>query len=325
MKKSSPKILILRFSSIGDIVLTTPLIRCLKTQIPGCEIHFSTKKQFNVILNTNPYIAKLHLLENDLSNFIATLKIEKFDYIIDLHNNIRTRIIKFKLGVKSFSFEKINFQKFLITQFKINRLPKIHIVDRYLEAVSDLGVKNDGKGLDFFIDANTDSLPVFEEQEYVVYAIGGQHFTKKLPFAKQIELLTQINKKIILIGGKEDEEAGNLLANSVNNIFNLCGKLSIHQSALCIQKSKFVITHDTGMMHIAAALNKTIFSIWGNTIPEFGMTPYFKKNTLSKSIVIENNELSCRPCSKIGYKKCPKAHFKCMNDLSFESLNFPDF
>lgn len=325
MKKSSPKILILRFSSIGDIVLTTPVIRCLKTQIPNCEIHFATKSFFNVILNTNPYLSKLHLLDSDLNSFVAALKKEEFDYVIDLHNNLRTRIIKFKLGVKSFCYDKINFQKFLITQFKINRLPKIHIVDRYIEAVSELGVKNDGKGLDFFIDANTDRLPLFDEQEYAVYAIGGQHFTKKLPFEKQIELLTKINGKIILIGGKEDEEAGILLANCSSNIINLCGRLSIHQSALCIQKSRYVITHDTGMMHIAAALNKNIISIWGNTIPEFGMTPYYEKNTKSKSIIVENNNLSCRPCSKIGYEKCPKGHFKCMINLNFESLDFLDF
>ncbi|MEQ9415680.1 MAG: glycosyl transferase, partial [Cyclobacteriaceae bacterium] len=128
------KILIIRFSSIGDIVLTTPVIRVLKTQVDNAEIHYATKARFAGLLKENPYVDKLHLLDDKLGLLITDLKREKFDHIIDLHNNLRTRIIKFSLGVKSSSFNKLNWEKWLMVNLKINKLPSLHIVDRYLQA-----------------------------------------------------------------------------------------------------------------------------------------------------------------------------------------------
>jgi ADP-heptose:LPS heptosyltransferase len=133
LKKENLKILIIRFSSIGDIVLTTPVIRCLKQQLKGAEIHYLTKKNFETVLSSNRYIDKLHLLDKKLSVTISRLKAEKFDVVIDLHHNLRTLIIKTRLGVRSSSFDKLNWQKWLIVNFKINRLPAVHIVDRYLK------------------------------------------------------------------------------------------------------------------------------------------------------------------------------------------------
>ena len=186
------KILIIRFSSIGDIVLTTPVIRTLKVQLDEADIHYCTKKQFHSILEANPYIDKVHLLENDLQDLIIRLKKEKFDVIIDLHNNLRTRIIKFLLGIRSYSFNKINFEKWLLVNLKINRLPNVHIVDRYMDTVLPLGVKPDNLGLDYFIPENQEIednwLPEFSRKDFVVFAIGGQHTTKKLPFEKRLYL-----------------------------------------------------------------------------------------------------------------------------------------
>lgn len=331
-----PKILILRFSSIGDIVLTTPIIRCLKKQL-GAEIHYFTKPGFKTILEENPYIDQLHLLDEKLSKNIKVLKAEKFDYIIDLHKNLRTRIIKTRLGRKSYSFDKLNFKKWLFVKFKINKLPNIHIVDRYMETVKELGVVNDDNGLDYFIPekdfVENDWLPETHRAEYVAFAIGGQHTTKKLPVKRMIELCDRINKPVILLGGKEDaaaaeeietffrrtkksepdEEALQTKLNKKTTIFNGVGKFNLNQSASILKNSNWVFTHDTGLMHMAAAFKKEIFSIWGNTVPEFGMYPYQTKFT-----IFENKKINCRPCSKIGHNKCPKGHFKCMNDLVFD-------
>jgi len=313
------KILILRFSSIGDIVLTTPIIRCIKTQFPNYELHFATKKQFQNLLISNPYLDKIHTLEGDLQPFIQSLKAEKFDLIVDLHNNIRTKLIWANLRVKRVAFDKINFEKWLFVNFKINLLPHLHIVDRYMTTVAHLGVKNDGKGLDFFIPQN-ESLNSFDiPHSYIVYAIGGQHTTKKLPLQKQVELLNSLFEKVILIGGKEDSENGEKLSQKCTNTLNLCGRLTINQSAMLMQNALKIYTHDTGMMHIAAALQKPIISIWGNTTPRFGMYPYYGSNN-EKSIINyfqEVHNLSCRPCSKIGFEKCPKEHFKCMEEQKF--------
>ncbi|MCK4639093.1 MAG: glycosyltransferase family 9 protein, partial [Bacteroidales bacterium] len=148
------KILIIRFSSIGDIVLTTPVIRCLKQQLKDSEIHFLTKEQFVPIVKANPYIDKVHFIKNDLKQILSQLKSENLDFIVDLHKNFRSVFVKLKLRKPSKTFNKLNIKKWLLVNFKINLLPEIHIVDRYFKAVKILGVKNDGKGLDYFIPEN---------------------------------------------------------------------------------------------------------------------------------------------------------------------------
>lgn len=321
-----PKFLILRFSSIGDIVLTTPVIRCLKKQVADAVVHYATKKSYRTLLENNPNIDKFFLLDESDNALIAQLKDEKYDYVIDLHHNIRTFKIKLKLGVKSFSFDKLNWQKWLLVNLKIDRMPNVHIVDRYLKTIESFGVKNDDKGLDYFIpdkDQFEINLQGFGNHSningYSVYAIGGQHFTKKLPLPKMVQLCKTIKIPVVLVGGSEDFEKGEALINALRSDFwpglviNTCGKCNLNQSASIIQKAEIVYTHDTGMMHVAAALKKKVLSIWGNTVPDFGMYPY-----QTEYEVIENENLSCRPCSKIGFDKCPKGHFNCMNLLEFK-------
>lgn len=330
------KILVIRFSSIGDIVLTTPVVRNLKVQLDDAEIHFCTKEQFRSIIDPNPYIDKKHYLGDSFKTLVQNLKAENFDYIIDLHGNLRTRIIKTRLGVKSYTFNKLNWEKWLMVNLKINKLPNKHIVDRYMECVAPLNVKMDSLGLDYFIPEKDQVpltwLPETHRQGYIAYAIGAQHNTKKLPVQRMIELCDKINKPIVLLGGPDDAENGDAIAsfferteksaplekglqrmNKKTQIYNACGKYNLNQSASLVKQANYVFTHDTGLMHIAAAFKKEIFSIWGNTTPLFGMYPYRTKFT-----VFENNKIDCRPCSKIGYSKCPKGHFKCMNDIVFD-------
>ena len=315
------KILIMRFSSIGDIVLTSPVMRCIKTQFQEHQIHFATKANFKNLLIRNPYVYKIHCLDNDINALISELKAEKFDLILDLHRNLRTRIIRTALRVKAHAFDKLNWEKWLMVNLNINMLPYEHIVDRYMDTALELKVHNDGKGLDYFI-AHDCSISEFNlPPSYHVYALGAQHNTKKLPINKQIELLQNIDHPVVLIGGKEDQAAGIALANVASNAINLCGKLSIDQSALVMQGAEKVYAHDTGMMHIAAELKKPVVSIWGNTIPEFGMGPYYGMHPLSEeNQIMEVGDLRCRPCSKIGYNACPKGHFKCMEMQDFTAL-----
>lgn len=313
------KFLILRFSSIGDIVLTTPVMRCLKEQYPDAEVHYATKKSFKTLVENNPYIDKFHLLDDNLNDLIKSLQSEKFDYVIDLHHNLRTRIIKVRLGKKAFTFDKLNFQKWVLVKFKKNLMPDVHIVDRYMKTLKSLNITNDNKGLDYFIPERDEMpmswLPENFRRGYAVYAIGGQHETKKMPFPKMVELCNTIKLPLVLIGGKEDSEMAERLVSQyegVKHVLNLCGKCNLNQSASIINSSLMVYTHDTGMMHVAAALKKKTIALWGNTVPEFGMYPY-----QTEFISIENKDLACRPCSKIGHKECPLGHFKCMNDLTF--------
>lgn len=318
-----PKFLILRFSSIGDVVLTSPVVRCIKQQIPGAEVHFFTKQQYKPTIEHNTYIDKKYYLNDNLSELIPQLKNENYDYVIDLHKNIRTLLIKFRLGKKSFSFKKLNFEKWLLVNFKINKLPHVHIVDRYLETVNSLDVKNDHAGLDYFLPDELSkveeikNLIPFETAKYVAFAIGAQHATKRLPTEKIISICKKIGMPIVLLGGKEDTERAAEITQAVGDkVYNACGKLSLHQSAAVVKFAHVVITHDTGLMHIAAAFNKKIISVWGNTVPQFGMTPYLNTNIKNNNAaIIEVTDLSCRPCSKLGYDKCPKGHFDCMNKI----------
>lgn len=320
------KFLIIRFSSIGDIVLTTPVIRCLRKQYPEAEIHFLTKQSFRGILVNNPYINKIHTLGDSFELMLHELKTEDYDFIIDLHHNLRTlRIKRFLPHVKSFSFNKLNVEKFILTNFKINTLPKKHIVDRNIETLELLGVVNDGLGLDYFIPANdvvkNEDLPTSHLHGYIAIVIGAALATKKMPVHKLKELCQAIDHPVILLGGKEDyNDAKEIALVDPIKIYNACGKFNLNESADLVRRSKLVITHDTGMMHIAAALQKPIISVWGNTVPSFGMYPYYGKKSNMQYDIVEINKLWCRPCSKIGYKKCPRGHFKCMEKIDVKDI-----
>jgi ADP-heptose:LPS heptosyltransferase len=311
------KILIIRFSSIGDIVLTTPVIRCCKQQLKNAEIHFVTKSSFRPVLEHNPYIDKLFTFTRDISEVIPQLKKENYDLVVDLHNNLRSARLKLALGRKNTSFKKLNLKKWLAVNLKSKTaLPDVHIVQRYLETVSSVGVKDDGKGLDYFI-GEKDKVDVAAidpslTNGFVALVVGGSYYTKKIPNAKHIEICAASKLPVVLLGGKEDAADGEKVSFQNKHVFNACGKFSINQSASILQQSTSVITSDTGLMHIASAFGKKIFSLWGNTIPEFGMYPY-KPGEGSKILEVD---LKCRPCSKLGYHKCPKGHFKCMMEIN---------
>jgi heptosyltransferase-2 len=307
------KILVIRLSSIGDIVLTSPVVRVLKKQL-NAEVHFLTKKTFAKWLSHNPYIDTIHHYEDG----VQPLQTEGYDFVVDLHHNLRSLKIKRALKLPSKSVNKLNIRKFLLTTFKINLMPHIHMVDRNIATVEHLGVKNDMEGLDFFIP-ETEFLPkAFQIKEpFVAVVIGGQHSTKILPTFKLIELCKQLNRKFVLVGGPEDAERGREIISQTQNGLNACGELSLTQSALLVKGADFVVSHDTGMMHISAALKKKIYSVWGNTAPPFGMVPYLPD---PDSVIVENKALGCRPCSKIGYAKCPRGHFRCMTEIDLSPI-----
>ena len=316
------KILILRFSSIGDIVLTTPVIRCIKEQTQS-EVHFLTKKAFKSILENNPFIDRLWTFDQSTDEVVSELRREKFDFVVDLHNNIRTWKLKSKIGSPSSSFPKLNVQKWLYVNLKWNILPDVHVVDRYFEAARSLGVTNDSLGLNYFISEQDeliikDVLPMNFQQGYAVFTLGAQFKTKCLPEFKILELLGKILIPVVLLGGEDDVQLGQKLeANFQGRVLNQAGKLSLGQSASIIQQANVVIAHDTGLMHIAASFHKPIAVIWGNTTPKIGMSPY---QTRAESEFFEVGNLKCRPCSKIGFQTCPKVHFKCMTEQNTDAI-----
>lgn len=318
------KFLIIRFSSIGDIVLTTPVIRCLKKQVPEAEVHFLTRDNYRAVIEHNPYIDRVQVLAHSWELMIEELKAQDYDYIIDLHHNAKTLRVKNALKKKAYSFYKLNIQKYFYTAFKINLLPKLHIVDRYLQTVASFGVKNDGAGLDYFISAadetKREDIPGSHQAGYIACVIGAALGTKRWPVHKWKEFCAQLEHPVILLGGPEDKLSGDEIA-AVDpiKIYNACGKFKLNESADLVRKAKLVITNDTGLMHIAAAYKKPVISLWGNTVPSFGMTPYYGNVPVS-DLILQTSKLWCRPCSKIGYAKCPLGHFKCMEKISVDEL-----
>jgi ADP-heptose:LPS heptosyltransferase len=315
------KILIIRLSSIGDIVLTTPVIRCLEEQVPDAEIHYLTKKENEPLLRANPHIHRIWTFQDNFRELLPLLKRERFDFIVDLHKNLRSHYVRLQLRRPSASFPKVNLQKWLLVKFHWDLLPKVHVVDRYFTAVRKLGVKNDGRGLDFFIppedELSPEVLPEIHRNGYYAFVIGAKHTTKIYPPERVAEVCIRLGKPVVLLGGPGDRARGELIAEVAGvKVFNACGLFSVNQSASLVRQAEKVISNDTGLMHIAAALRKPLVSIWGNTIPAFGMYPYLPQDLQGLSKIIEVKGLSCRPCSKLGYDTCPKKHFHCMNRIS---------
>ena len=306
---------------MGDIIYTSPVIRCLKNQLGDVEIHYLTKPAFKYLLDHNPYLNKLHLLEKKLSSTVKKLKTENFDFVIDLHNSLRSNLLKVQLGVKSATFKKERIKKWLAINWKINLIKPDHLVDRYLKTVAFLGVKNDNLPIDYFLPKDAKSIdqiiPDNFKQPYIAFVIGATHFTKRMPNGKIIEMCKKLNFPIILLGGKDVESNANIIQDQQpNKIINLAGKTSLDESVTVIKNANFVIGFDTGLTHIAEAFNKKLITIWGSTVPELlGVQPYQVSQHFEAGV-----ELNCRPCSKFGLSACPKGHFKCMNDINLQTI-----
>ncbi|MFN5910476.1 MAG: glycosyltransferase family 9 protein [Bacteroidota bacterium] len=311
------KILVVRFSSIGDVILTTPVVRAIKEQLIDAEIHYLTKVPFKLLLDQNPHIHRIWTIGSSISEVLPELKKEKFDHVIDLHHNARTLLLKWRLGRKAYSFPKMNLQKWLLVRTGKNFLPDVHVVDRYFEAVQKLGVKNDGKPCELFLhpDEEVDVQATFgvPPGKYCCIAIGAQYATKRMPSELLIRIIEKIPYPIVLCGGTADQGLAIQLMDYLgrNDVMDATGRFTLRESASIVKQSAVLLTNDTGLMHIATCFNVRIVSVWGNTVPELGMYPYYPETNELFSIH-EVKGLSCRPCSKIGYKQCPKGHFECM-------------
>jgi ADP-heptose:LPS heptosyltransferase len=324
-----PKILVIRFSSIGDIVLASPVFRCIKMQLPESELHFLTKLSFKIVTGSNPYIDQFFYYDTNISAVIAELKKEKYDYVIDLHDNFRSNKIKRALKRRSFTIDKLDIQKFLLTKLSINIMPGVHITQRSLNTVAPLNVFDDGLGLDYFIpkedEVPQDDIPTSHSAGFIAVVIGANHFTKKLPLHKLQELCYKIDHPIMLLGGKDERDMGEAIAAlDPIKIYNTCGKFNLNESAHLVKQSKLVISHDTGLQYIACAFQKPVLAIWGGTSPKLDVEPYYGSIFIKKQSrpIYENIllNLRCQPCSKYGTRTCPLEHFNCMEKQDIAAI-----
>jgi ADP-heptose:LPS heptosyltransferase len=295
------KILVIRFSAIGDILLTFPVVAALQHKYPAADIHFLTKPSNKAVLELLSSKVQPRFLQESLVQTATQLRRERYDLVIDLHNNLRTFLLQVLMLKGSWNrFRKLNFQKWLFTSFKWNTLPKVHVVERYAQAAKvnptlvTLVVNNPA----------LDSLP----SNYIAWVLGATFSTKQYPLSKLIETIERLDMPIVLLGGDKENTLASSLQAHFPSLISLVGKTSLAEAALVLSKAKVVVTNDTGLMHLAAFYEKPMVCIWGNTVPAFGMYPYQSAPVFHAQV----SDLSCRPCSKIGHNTCPKGHFQCM-------------
>ncbi len=324
------KFLVIRFSSIGDLVLASPVLRCLKQQVLTAEVHLLTKSSFRMVTAHNPHVDRFFYYEDNMRELLAELQQEAYDYVIDLHNNFRSNRIKRALGVPAFTINKLNLAKFLLTKLQIDVMPRRHITARSLDTVAPFGVKDDGGGLDYFIPEKDrireSDLPTSHLAGYIALVIGASYDTKKLPVHKLQELCRAIDHPLVLIGGPEDRENGESVASvDPGKIYNACGRFNLNESADLVRRARLVVSHDTGLQYIACAFHKPVLAIWGSTSPRLDVEPYYGSREpsgvsgpLHENILVR--ELPCQPCSKYGNKKCPLGHFRCMEQMDIQYI-----
>ncbi|QQS35140.1 MAG: glycosyltransferase family 9 protein [Ignavibacteriales bacterium] len=301
-------------SSLGDVLLTTPLLRSLKKQNPEIQIDFIVKKQFADALRFNPHVSNLFEYDStqEKNNFgLPDFSNTKYDLVIDLQNNLRSLKIRRQVNAPLVKFHKPNLAKFLLVNFKINLLKeKTPITARYSNSIE--GLELDEKGLELHTN-NQPDIRLQNGTNYVGFCPGAKHFTKqwlKEYFVELGNLLTKENYTVLLFGGKDDRKLCKEISNEINSSIDLSNDDELLQTAADMKICKMIVCNDSGLMHTACAVGIPVTVIFGSTVQEFGFAPYNTPN-----LILENKSLFCRPCSHIGRESCPKEHFKCMKEI----------
>jgi ADP-heptose:LPS heptosyltransferase len=311
-----PKILLIRLSSIGDIVLTSPVARCIRTQRPDCEVHFATKAAYADLVRFDPHVSDVHEFRGDGPDLIRRLRAERFDMVVDLHASVRTWWLTRALGRPTITYCKHRVARWLRVTLRLNTLPTDHVVDRYVAPLEALGVRNDGLGLALHIPpercADPSHLPESHRRGYVALAVGAAHATKRLPLHRLIGIAQELERPVVLIGGPGDAAVAAQIADAVGHrVHNAVGRYDLLASASLLRDAAAVIAHDSAAMHIAAAFQRPVVSVWGSTIPAFGMGPYLPQHP-ERAAIVEVPSVACRPCTTIGRARCPKGHLRCL-------------
>jgi len=332
-------ILIIRFSSLGDIVLASPLIRTLRATYPNARIDFLVKSEFAPILQHNPHLSSIIELKtsdrDELKEFKKTLHSVRYDAIIDIHNNLRSRYLRLLSGARFVRVvNKRVVARWMLIHFKKNFYRNIvSVADRYMETVKGFGVHDDGEGLEVFFpeDAKTtvaSLMSKFKLERYdqvIGFAPGARHFTKRWLPERFVELGVRLastgRRKIFVFGAKEESEYCGDIAQMINSrcnasvAENLAGAISLLETPPALDYCHTIISNDTGLMHLAVARKRRVIAIFGSTVQEFGFFPQGTEHN-----VIERADVPCRPCTHIGQASCPQGHFRCMKDITVNEV-----
>jgi heptosyltransferase-2 len=335
------KTVVFRLSSIGDIVLASPLLRVLRAAAgPKARVDFVVKKEFADLVKFSHHLSVVHEFDDSrgfpaLQELKETLRAEHYDLVVDLHDSLRTMYLRNFCDTKEVvTVDKRLYARWQLVHFKRNVYgDSVPVADRYIETVKDFGILNDGKGLELFIpdeiqfsvSGKMAKLRLNEFEKVIGICPGAKHFTKRWQREKfadvSIHIAKKYHAKILVFGGEQDKDDCRTIVSLINhNAFenasaDFSGEFSLLEVAAAIEFCDVIVTNDTGLMHIACARQRKVVAVFGSTVQEFGFAPYG-----TESVVIENNSLDCRPCSHVGRAECPKGHFKCMNDIGADEV-----
>jgi len=326
------KILIIRLSSFGDILLASPLIRWTRRRFPDSNIDFAVRERFSDLVVTNPHLNQVRTLKEPadfscLKELASEIFAQHYDLIIDIHSNFRSWYLCSLSKAKIYRWNLPRFRRWLLIKFKKNFLhgyPPVPL--RYLSAVDELGVKDDGEGLEFQIkDKILDEVDKLWKEKNLsgkkiaVISPGAKWFTKRWIPEKFASLGKALLKKycdiLIFVGSSDEYELCHEICKEIGgDTINLAGKTDFHAAGEIIRRCNIFIGNDSGLGHFASAVGTPAVILFGPTVKEFGFFPF-----RSKSTVIEK-DIYCRPCSHIGSDKCPERHFKCMNEIEIDDV-----
>jgi len=318
------KVLFIRFSSLGDVLLTTPIVRTFRSHFADAEIQFLTKTPFAPLLENNPHIDSLIRFDNEkesMLQLITRLQKEHYIHIIDLHDKLRSALIKRFVKGKAITYNKKHaYRKKLLKNPELE--PISSTIDLYASVFEPFGISLDEKRLDLYLPENEKEIAqslLPPNKKIVTISPGASWFTKQYPveYYRAIVkyLLNKENVEIILIGTEKEKSLTDEIAStSQTGIWDLGGKTSLMESAVIIKNSDLFISGDCGPMHMAAALGVPQIALFGPTHPKLGFAPL---NPRAKILTLD---LECSPCTLHGNDSCPQRHFKCMMDLLPEMI-----
>jgi lipopolysaccharide heptosyltransferase II len=327
------KVLFIRLSSLGDILLTFPLVSFFKSKYPDSEITYLAKSEYSELLSLNKDIDKVVLFDKastKLSRLRRTIKENEYEFIFDLHNNLRSNLLCVMNGIKRSKFNKHSFRKYFLVKFKINLLRNFpQISKRYFSSLLKFNLLNP-VGFDDFLYNYSIPVSTTEKENILIkfpflknhkniigFCPSARHNTKMFPAGKFIKigqaLIKDKDSAIVLFGSADEFDYCESIRKQISEkqCYNLAGDTGIFETSTLLTQCNIVVTNDTGLMHLSNLLNLPLFAIFGSTVKEFG---FFPKG--SNAHVFENRNIKCRPCSHIGLSNCPKKHFKCMLDIN---------
>ncbi len=313
-------------SSIGDVLLASPLIRILQKNIPDCSIDFVIKERFKELVAYHPGISKIHVYDRgrSLRAIRQQIRAERYDTIIDIHKNFRSIYLRTGVGADHIAtFKKYAIRRWLLVHWKLNFYKTI--VPVYQRYLNSMHLTYDGAGLDLYIPDDVkekvaSNWSMLRGEPIVGIAPGASFMTKRWlteGFIEVIRHLTdQLNATVILFGNEDDRTLTSEIAGSVRGrVHDAAGRLSLLECAALIERCSLVITNDSGLMHMATAMKKKVVAIFGSTTEELGFFPL-----PGSSMIVQHAGLRCRPCSHIGRHRCPEKHFKCMKEIAPERV-----